>query len=125
MREILSDAEFEAVVQEAWDSLPEEFLEKIHNVDVFIEDYPDERIQRQMGVGKYSLLGLYTGVPTNHRSPTSYGNVLPDRIYLFKRNLESFARTREQLTEQIQRTLLHELGHYFGINDKRLRELGY
>ncbi|MFO1519521.1 MAG: metallopeptidase family protein [bacterium] len=118
-------AEFEAVVEEALDEIPEEFHEKLDNVDIIIEDYPNGEIQKAMKVGKNGLLGLYTGIPFSERRPSSYGNVLPDRIYLFKKNLEAFCPNREELKEQIQRTVLHEIGHYFGISDKRLRELGF
>ena len=121
----MTHEEFEAVVHEALDEIPEEFYEKIENIDILIEDYPDPDTQKMMRVDKNGLLGLYSGIPHNKRSPTSYGNVLPDRIYLFKKNLEAFCRSRQELKEQIQRTVLHELGHYFGISDKRLRELGF
>jgi predicted Zn-dependent protease with MMP-like domain len=121
----MTDQEFEVIVHEALSEIPEEFYEKIENIDILIEDYPSSEIQRDMRVSRKGLLGLYSGVPFNKRSPTSYGNVLPDRIYLFKKNLEEFCKTREELKEQIQRTVLHELGHYFGISDRRLRELGF
>ncbi len=121
----MSDEEFDEVVHEALGELPQEFGEELENIDVFVEDYPDPHILEQMRVSKYGLLGFYTGIPRKHRSPTSYGNVLPDRIYLFKKNLEAFCKDREELIDQIRRTLLHEIGHFFGINDKRLRELGY
>lgn len=121
----MTDQEFEAIVDEAFKELPPEFLEKIQNIDVLIEDFPDPETRRTMHVTQKGLLGLYVGIPLNKRSPTAYGNVLPDRIYLFKKNLEAVSRSAQELKEQIQRTLLHELGHYFGIDDKRLRELGY
>ncbi|HKY64653.1 MAG TPA: metallopeptidase family protein [bacterium] len=121
---MLSEEEFEAVVDEALDELPPDLSEKIHNVDIFIEDYPSREIQEEMGVSRRGLLGFYTGIPQNHRG-AYYGNVLPDRIYLYKKNLESVCHSREELKDQIRRTVLHEIGHYFGIDDKRLRELGY
>jgi len=121
----LSDQEFEQIVKEAMEMLPEDLAQKVHNIDIFVEDFPGPDVQSQMRVSQNGLLGLYSGVPQNHRTPSSYGNVLPDRIYLYKKNLESYARNAEELKEQIQRTVLHELGHYFGIDDKRLRELGY
>ena len=122
---MMTHEEFEAVVHEALGEIPEEFYEKIENIDILIEDYPDPETQKSMRVSKNGLLGLYSGIPFNKRSPTSYGNVLPDRIYLYKKNLEAFCHSRQELKEQIQRTVLHELGHYFGISDKRLRELGF
>ncbi|MFO1463616.1 MAG: metallopeptidase family protein [bacterium] len=121
---MLSEAEFEAVVQEALGEIPEELAEKIENIDIFIEDYPSAEVQKEMGVSRYGLLGFYQGVPQNHRGP-AYGNTLPDRIYLYQKNIESISPTRERMKEEIQRTVLHELGHYFGIDDQRLRELGF
>lgn len=117
--------EFEKIVEEALQELPQEISQKIDNIDILIEETPTLEIQQQMKVSKSGLLGLYSGIPLNHRNPSSYGNVLPDRIYLFKKNLESICSTPDQLKDQIQRTILHEIGHYFGLNDRRLRELGY
>ena len=122
---MFTDEEFEKIVEEALNELPEELSQKIENIDILVEDRPTPEIQKQMKVSKDGLLGLYSGVPFNHRSPTSYANVLPDRIYLFKKNLEAICHSSEELKEQIQRTILHEIGHYFGLSDKRLRELGY
>ena len=121
---MLSHEEFEAVVDEALGEIPPDLAEKIENIDIFIEDYPSAEVQTAMGVGPRGLLGFYQGVPQQHRGH-SYRNALPDRICLYKKNLESISPTRERLKEEIQRTVLHELGHYFGIDDKRLRELGY
>jgi len=121
----MTQDEFEKVVEEALSEIPEEFLEKIENIDILVEEAPTPEMARSMKVTQNGLLGLYSGIPHNKRSPFFYGNVLPDRIYIFKKNLESCCRNREELKEQIQRTVLHELGHYFGISDKRLRELGF
>jgi predicted Zn-dependent protease with MMP-like domain len=121
----MTDEEFQSVVEEAIGNIPEEFREKIENIDIIIEDYPAPETLKSMKVSKNGLLGLYTGIPHSKRSPFFYGNTLPDRIYLFKKNLEAFCKNREELKEQIQRTVLHELGHYFGISDQRLRELGF
>jgi len=116
--------EFEQVVQQAIAEIPDDFSKKIENVEVRVEDYPSKEVQRSMRVSPNGLLGLYTGVPHNKRSGT-YPPIFPDRIHIYQRNLEAFARNREELIEQIQRTVLHEIGHYFGINDHRLRELGF
>ncbi len=121
---MLSEDEFEAVVHEALGEIPQDLAEKIENLDIFIEDYPSPEVQQEMGVSRRGLLGFYHGVPQSHRGPY-YGNTLPDRIYLYKANLESISPSRERLKEEIKRTVLHELGHYFGIDDQRLRELGY
>ena len=121
---MLSDEEFEAVVHEALEEIPAELYEKIQNVDIFIEDYPSREVQIEMGVARHGLLGLYQGIPEGRRGHY-YGNTLPDRICLFKKNIEAISPSRERMKEEIQRTVLHELGHYFGIDDRRLRELGF
>jgi predicted Zn-dependent protease with MMP-like domain len=120
----ISHQEFEKTVQQALEELPEEISKALENIDIFIEETPGHEIGEGFRFSANHLLGLYTGIPKNHRGPY-YGNVLPDRIYLYKKNLESYCRSHQALKEQIQRTVLHEIGHYFGINDKRLRELGY
>lgn len=122
---MMNDAEFEAAVDEALDEIPEEFQSKIENLDIIIEDYPSPEVQKQMDSTQFGLLGLYSGVSKNHRSPTWYSGVLPDRIYLYKKNIESISRDPEDLKHRIKSVVLHEVGHYFGIDDKRLRELGF
>lgn len=113
--------EFQKVVELAMSELPEEFQKEIHNIEIVIEDDPIPPIAPHK-----ILLGLYQGIPLNKR--THYygcGGVLPDKITLFKRNIEAISSDHRTMIDQIKRTLLHELGHYFGIDDKRLRELGY
>ena len=114
--------EFEGAVRQAFESLPELFRTKIDNVQFVVEDYPSDEIQREMKVGKHNLLGLYTGVPLPQRN-TWYGTsaTVPDMIYLFKKNIESGCSTKSELTEQITEVLLHELGHYFGMNEQQVR----
>lgn len=120
----ISRQEFEEVAAEAIQTLPDNFAQNIENVEVMVEDYPSLEVRKSMGVRQGGLLGLYTGTPLNKRSAT-YAPLYPDRIFLYQKNIESFCRSREELIEQIQRTVLHEIGHYFGIDDKRLRELGF
>jgi predicted Zn-dependent protease with MMP-like domain len=113
-------SEFEKVVEEAMEQLPDEFARNLENIDITIEDTP----ARQKAGAKLLLLGLYQGVPLEKRSHY-YAGALPDKITLYQRNIEAVCGTKEEMVEQIKRTLLHEIGHYFGISDKRLRELGY
>jgi len=122
---MLTEEEFDTVIEEALDELPDDIQEAIENLEIMVEDYPPPEIRTEMGLGKRELLGLYTGISLNKRSPTWYSHVLPDRIYLFKKNLEAISRSKEELKFEIQRTILHEIGHYFGLSDRRLRELGY
>jgi predicted Zn-dependent protease with MMP-like domain len=121
----LSREEFEGLVAEAIDGLPEEFAEKIDNVEFLVEDAP--RAEHYDGIrlppGRV-LLGLYQGVPLTRRSPWSPYQY-PDRIFIFQRPIEQVCRTREDVIYQVQHTVLHEIAHHFGISDARLQELGY
>jgi predicted Zn-dependent protease with MMP-like domain len=76
------------------------------------------------GEGPVGLLGLYRGVPLTRRT-TTYAGVLPDRITLYRRTICSICRNDHDVVEQVRRTLVHEVGHHFGIGDARLRELGW
>jgi len=113
--------EFEKVVDKAMQDLPEEFTRELNNIEIVIEDKPIPPIHEHT-----ILLGLYQGIPLNKRSHYyGCGGVLPDKITLFKINIERICPDEASMITQIQRTLLHELGHYFGIDDKKLRELGF
>jgi predicted Zn-dependent protease with MMP-like domain len=119
----LNNEEFGEVVAEAIESLPEEFKAKLDNVEVVVEDNPPPEFGRRLPRGRI-LLGLYQGVPQKRRT-THYGLVLPDKISLYKKNIESICRTREEAYRQIRKTLLHEIGHHFSLTDNDLRDLGW
>ncbi len=102
------------------EQLPEEFARNLDNIDITIEDVP---VGQRAG-SRMILLGLYQGVPLEKRSHY-YAGALPDKITLFQKNIEEVCKTKDEMIEQIKKTLLHEIGHYFGMSDKRLRELGY
>ena len=119
----LNDEEFKEVVAQAVENLPEEFKAKLDNIEVVVEDYPPPEFQKRLPRGRI-LLGLYQGVPQKRRT-THYGLVLPDKISLYKRNIESVCRTREDAYRQIRKTLLHEIGHHFSLTDKDLRDIGW
>jgi predicted Zn-dependent protease with MMP-like domain len=109
------DAErFEAMVTEALDGLPVELGELMSNVAVTVEH----------GVGPAGLLGLYQGIPLTRRT-TSYAGVLPDRITIYRHAICAICRSDTEVVEQVRRTVIHEVGHHFGIGDARLRELGW
>jgi len=115
---------FEQLVAEALEALPDVFLERLDNVEVVVEDWPSQEIVRQVGVRSAAdLLGFYHGIPQTRRTH-NYGLVLPDRISIYQRPIEMHARTPEDIRRMIQRTLRHEIAHHFGIDDKRLWELG-
>jgi len=114
--------EFETIAQKAFESLPPAFKDRVDNVQIVVEDYPSEEIRRSVNAGKFSLLGLYQGIPLPHRN-TWYGTspTVPDTIYLFQKNIEAQSRNAEELRRRIMEVLFHELGHYFGMNEKEVR----
>ena len=105
---------FAELVREALDDLPTVFRSKMRNIEVVVEEEP---------IAQASLLGLYQGVPFKHRG-VWYGNVLPDKITLFKRNIERVSRTEEEVTQWVRKVLIHEIGHYFGFTEADLHRLG-
>lgn len=119
--------EFEALVAEAIDSVPEEFLERMENWQVSVEEWPRPQDLLSLGISlenRHSLLGLYRGVPATKR--TSYYMALPDCITIFKGPIETYAgQDKDAIKNQVRRTIIHEIGHYWGIGEKRLRELGW
>lgn len=117
---------FEEIVAEVLDGLPEDFAEKLENVQVTIETRPTSGDLRATGLPDGSaLLGLYHGVPQPVRG-MGYMLVLPDKISIYKEPIENFCRrTGTPVDEMIRKVVLHEIAHHFGIKDSRLRELGY
>lgn len=105
---------FEEMVTEALDGLPAELGELMTNVAVTVD--PDG--------GRPGLLGLYRGIPLPQRT-ASYAGVLPDQITIYRRAICAICRTEPEVVEQVRRTVIHEVGHHFGIGDARLRELGW
>ena len=93
------------------------------NVDVVVEDRASGKLLSGMGLqSPFQLLGLYQGVPLDRRG-FYYGNVLPDKITLFQIPIESICRTKEEIAERVREVVIHEVGHYFGLSDERLRQL--
>ena len=117
-------AEFRKLVREAVALLPPELVRNVHNVDIVVETRPTARDRKQAGLGPGKLLlGLYHGIPLTKRGEY-YNLVLPDKITLYQEHIEAVCATDEEVREQVRKTVLHELGHYFGIDDDRLDELG-
>ena len=102
------------MVSRALDSLPPEFADLMKNVAVLVEH----------GAGPRGLLGLYEGIPLPNRT-TNYAGVLPDRITIYRLAICAICQSEAEVVEQVRRTVIHEVGHYFGISDERLRELGW
>jgi predicted Zn-dependent protease with MMP-like domain len=121
----LSDKEFEDLVVTALDSLPEDLLELMDNIDVTIERFPTRAQIQQAGARGGSLLGLYQGIPLTQRHSSSYTLVVPDKITIFKRPIEMISETHDEIVQQVRTTVVHEVAHHFGIGEDRLRELGW
>ena len=115
--------DFEQLVAEALDELPRRFRRCLRNIAVVVEREPSRELLEDMGLWPHgTLLGLYQGVPLPRRG-FSYGNVLPDRITIFQRPIEAMGRTRRDIKEAVKDTVVHEIGHYFGLDDARIEEL--
>lgn len=116
---------FETLVQKALEELPEEFGEKLSNVDIVIEGAPDLETAKKLGLTSQGrLLGLYQGTPIDHRS-VYYGTIFPDKISLYQANIERACKIEgKDVYEEIKHVLQHEIAHHFGISDQKLREGG-
>ena len=113
---------FEKLVAEAVEALPEEFQEKLENIDVVVEDWPNRGQLRRLGKG-VTLLGLYEGVPLTERH-SNYGMVTPDKITIFQNTIEAKCGGDElDIKEEVKRVVRHEIAHHFGIGDARLDEI--
>jgi predicted Zn-dependent protease with MMP-like domain len=120
----LSTEEFDAVLEEAVRSLPAKVGRALEEVTIAVDDYPDERLlEGADDLCGPDLLGLYTGTALPDRHHLDSGR-LPDVIHVFKRNLEIACADRDELVREIRDTLLHEVGHYLGLDEDELEGLG-
>ncbi len=115
---------FHELVDEALAGLPPELGEKLQNIAVMVADWPTHDQMGKLGIKRrQNLLGLYEGVPLPNRG-RGYTMVLPDRITIFQKPVEMQCHSDRAIVRQIQHTVRHEVAHYFGISDARLREMG-
>lgn len=117
----LSRRQFEALVAEALDAIPDHLAEMMDNVVVVVEDWPTDEQRGEHD----TLFGYYEGTDLTRRSPLAYSGVLPDRITIFRGPLCDACETEDDLVDQIYVTVVHEVAHHFGISDERLAELGW
>jgi predicted Zn-dependent protease with MMP-like domain len=116
-------AEFEALVERALRKLPKRFRLKLANIAVVVEDWPDGETLEEMEIEPPdTLYGLYRGVDLPHRG-SSYGNVLPDTITIYQGPIEADCGDEAEMIELVREVVVHEIGHYFGLDDERLAEL--
>lgn len=115
---------FKELVQEAIDSIPRRFAREATNVAIVVEDYPSAELLREMEMGPDDvLLGLYQGVPLPDRD-WAHGNALPDCITLYQKSIEEDCDDDEdEIVVAIGETLIHELGHYFGMSEDEIMEI--
>jgi predicted Zn-dependent protease with MMP-like domain len=111
----VSQDDFEQLVADGLDAVPEELFDQIENVAVVVEEWPE-------GQDK-GLLGEYVGYPLGERY--DYSAVMPDMIKIYRQPILRMCETREQVVEEVTVTVVHEIAHYFGIDDARLHELGW
>ena len=115
--------EFERLVFKAVDELPQEFREKLDNVDILVEDLPSRhQIDRLRLRSPLQLLGLYEGVPAIKRG-SGYSMVPPDKITLFKKSIENKCRVSGNIEREIGKVLRHEIAHHFGFDERTLRRI--
>jgi len=117
---MLTHEEFEQLVKEGIDAIDEKFLKKLENVEIVIEDNPSpyqlEKLKMRGGI----LFGLYEGVPQTKRQ--QYGQVLPDKITIFKNSIEKFFSNPEDIKRAVKDTVWHEIAHHFGMDEHQVRE---
>jgi predicted Zn-dependent protease with MMP-like domain len=119
----MQQRDFEQLVVEALDALPQRFRRHLQNIAVVVEQAPSRELLESLGLWPdHTLLGLYEGIPLPERG-YGYGNVLPDRITIFQRPIETMCCTPPEIRDVVQETVLHELGHYFGLDDEQLDDL--
>lgn len=115
-------ARFEELVAEALDEIPEGLAEHMDNVAVFVEDEP---LPEQAPADGDLLLGLYEGISLTNRGPMSYEGVMPDRITIYRLAICEISRSEQDVRRQVLETVVHEVGHHFGLDDEELHELGW
>ena len=117
-------SEFRKLVLAVVADLPPQFRHRLENIDIVVKWRPSLAERRLAGIRPGGdLFGLYLGVPLTHRGD-HYNMALPDKIVIYQETHERFCSSREEMVEQVRRTVLHEIGHYLGIDERRLRELG-
>ena len=114
---------FEALVEKAMRKLPKKFKDKIKNVAVVVEDWADDETLSEMGIEPPdTLYGLYRGIDITRRD-SGYGNVLPDTVTIYQGPIEEDCVDQEEMAELVRETVIHEIGHYFGLDDETMHRI--
>lgn len=115
--------DFERLVLRALEELPDRFREALENIDVQVRWRPTPAELRRAGMRRGTLFGLYLGVPLPGRGH-GYSMTLPDTIVIYQQTHERYCHSEAEIVTQVRQTVLHEIGHYLGIDEDRLQELG-
>ena len=114
---------FEKLAEEALAKIPKKFKKYINNLAVIVEEKPSREIFERTGsLLLSSILGHYHGVPFKHRGPF-YGNIPPDVIVIYQKPIENICSTDEEIKKKVREVVFHEIGHYFGLSEKELKEI--
>ena len=114
---------FEKLVGEALDQIPKKFKNLLNNLAFIVEEKPPREIYERTGTTPLgTILGHYHGVPFKHRGPF-YGNIPPDVIVIYKKSIENICSTEEEIKKKVKEVILHEIGHYFGLSERELRDI--
>ena len=116
-------SDFERLVLQALEDIPDQFRDALQNIDIQVRWRPTITELRSAGVRRGSLFGLYLGVPLTKRGH-GYSMTLPDTIVVYQQTHERHCRSDAEIVEQVRQTVFHEVGHYLGIDEDRLQELG-
>lgn len=118
-------AEFEELIMQALEELPDELRQPLQNLEIEVYDFPSRDDLESARIGDpMALLGLYSGVPLTAVGRDRISGLMPDMIKIYKRPIEAICRTPDDIKDKARKVILHEVGHRFGITDERLRELG-
>lgn len=120
----VTETEFRTMVEEAIAELPEDFRASLSNLDIVVEPLPDDRTLSGDPPLSPAILGLHVGYSADERPPSGAAGQLPNLIFLFQRNIERASESHEDLVEEIRITLLHEIGHYLGLDEDEVEERG-
>ena len=115
--------QFEALVERALRRLPRKFKDRLANIAVVVEAWPEDATLAELGIEPPdTLYGLYRGVDLTRRD-SSYGNVLPDTVTIYQGPIEEDCVDEEEMAELVRETVVHELGHYFGLDDETMERI--
>ena len=120
----MTKPEFEKLVQEGIDQIPEKFRGKLNNVAIVVEENPNEAQLKKLNLSKSTFLfGLYQGVPQIRRG-RGYNLIPPDKITIFQKPIEAVAKSEAEIRQMVKNTVWHEIAHHFGTSERKIREIG-